>query len=311
MWQTEFWNRSVGEIYRLGPPEPAALPESNATFDPATGRISTPPVGGAAPIRYVVTPSTVQLEGRLLEQAGRLSLYRIDGQVRLTTLLGGVYGDGWMGSFAALTQYARPARPGLASVRVSRAGWGGPSPPGKVTINVGPLTTSGGAPAISRVTATQVVDGAKQSRRGGSCFRRRLSVPSRDHDRTDLLPVRLRISGSARARRPGGRSSSRLRELMAEEQLRRQLDEVHRQMVDRDNAYRFHEDEVRRRDHEIEQLSIQNEQLREELAKLQAWAAELEGSIHEMEATRAWRLAVRLRSLSSFPRRLLGRGARP
>ena len=98
---------------------------------------------------------------------------------------------------------------------------------------------------------------------------------------------------------------------MAEEQLRRQLDEVHRQMVDRDNAYRFHEDEVRRRDHEIEQLSIQNEQLREELAKLQAWAGDLERSIHEMEATRAWRFSVLLRSLSSFPSRLLGRGARP
>jgi hypothetical protein len=150
LWQTEFWNRSVGTIYRLGPPEPAALPSSAATFDAVTGRISED-----RSTRYAVAPSTVQLDGRLLAQAGRLSLYRVDAPMRLASLLGGVYGDGWMGSDAALTHYADPAGPGQLHVRVSREGWGGPSPPGAVTVKVGPIGAVNGAPAIERITATR------------------------------------------------------------------------------------------------------------------------------------------------------------
>jgi hypothetical protein len=151
LWQTEFWNRSVGEIYRLGPPEPTSLPQGTAAFVPTTGRIAAT----ADPARYVVAPSILELDGTRLAQAGSLSLYRVDGPARLKSALGGVYRDGWMGSFAALTHYASPLRPGRLSVRLSRAGWGGPSPPGIVKIRVGPLTTTNGLPGISRVTATR------------------------------------------------------------------------------------------------------------------------------------------------------------
>lgn len=67
-------------------------------------------------------------------------------------------------------------------------------------------------------------------------------------------------------------------------------------MIDRDNAFRFHEEQVRNRD-------LQIEQLREEVVKVQAWALELEHRIKEMEATRAWRFAVWLRSLKNIARR--------
>jgi uncharacterized coiled-coil DUF342 family protein len=82
-----------------------------------------------------------------------------------------------------------------------------------------------------------------------------------------------------------------------EQELRRHLNEAHRQMLERDNAYRFHEEELRHRDHEIEQMRVQLGQLREQLAETQAWAKELETNLQEMQETRAWRLAVRLRSL--------------
>ena len=92
-----------------------------------------------------------------------------------------------------------------------------------------------------------------------------------------------------------------------EAELRRHLDEAHRQLLDRDHAFRFHEREVQTRD-------VQLEQLREEMTRIQAWAGDLEKSvrsleatIREMEATRAWRFAMRLRSLRDAPRRLLGR----
>ena len=166
MWQTEFWNRSVETVYRLGPPEPAPLPESAATFDAVTGRIVPEPGKGSSTIRYVVAPSSVQLVGTRLAQQGRLALYRVQTPMRLATLLGGVYADGWIGADAAFTHYSTPSRSGRLRVRVSRLGWGGPSPPGDVTIRVGPLAAIGGQPAIARVTDSTTF--TIRSRRGRS-----------------------------------------------------------------------------------------------------------------------------------------------
>jgi hypothetical protein len=156
MWQTEFWNRSVGPVYTLGPADPGltALP---ARFNTVTGRIVPQSEAGNAstPFRYVVAPTNVHPAGRLLAQRGRLALYRIDPPIQLATHLWGVQPDSWMGDFAALTHYARPARRGRLEVRVSREFWGGPSPPGRVTIKVGPLVDAGGVPGIGRVTASR------------------------------------------------------------------------------------------------------------------------------------------------------------
>jgi hypothetical protein len=155
MWQTEFWNRSVGTVYALGPPEPATLSESKATFDAATGRIVSGPGGQGPPHGYVVAPTSVRLDGRMLEQQGRLALYRIDPPLRLSSLLGGVHADSWIGSDAALTHYAMPSRAGRVQVRISREGWTGPSPPGHVMVRIGPLVAQNGAPTIGKVTSSR------------------------------------------------------------------------------------------------------------------------------------------------------------
>jgi hypothetical protein len=155
MWQTEFWNRSVATIFRLGPSEPAPLPESAATFDAASGRIVLRPQ--SPKFRYVVAPGNVQLAGELLEQQGRLALYRIEPPMRLASLLGGVYADGWMGSDAALTHYAMPSRSRRLRVRVSRERWTRASPPGQVTIKIGPLVAKNGEPAIGRVSSSTML----------------------------------------------------------------------------------------------------------------------------------------------------------
>jgi chromosome segregation ATPase len=111
---------------------------------------------------------------------------------------------------------------------------------------------------------------------------------------------------------------------MSEADLRRQLNEAHRQLIERDNAYRFWEDELRRRDNELKSRDDQIDGLREEIdgldkqvkelraerAKLlavQDWAWKLERSIREMEATRTWRAALFLRSLKDVARRLVHR----
>ena len=157
MWQTEFWNRSIGPlIYPGGFPDPASLPVRVATFDALTGRITPTEQGDTiAGIRHMVTPATVQPAGELLDQKGQLALYRIDPPMRLASHLGGVSTDRWMGSFAALTHYEAPIRPGRLNVRVSREAWGGESPPGQVAIKVGPLVTSTGSPTVGEPAASR------------------------------------------------------------------------------------------------------------------------------------------------------------
>lgn len=154
LWQTEFWNRSVGTIYNLAYPDPAAQRPNAATFNGVTGRI-TPTSGAPGPTEYVVAPTALRLVGTRLEQQGGLVLYRIRPPMRLATAVGGIYGDSWMGNFAALTHYTTPRRAGRLRVRVSREGWGGQSPPGEVTINVGLLGDLNGTPAISVLTDSE------------------------------------------------------------------------------------------------------------------------------------------------------------
>jgi hypothetical protein len=155
LWQTEFWNRSVETVYRLGPAEPAPVSEGVATHDRLTGRITTEPAPASA-IEYVVAPTSVDLAGALLARTPRLSLYRIEQPMRFATVLEGVYADGWMVNDAAFTQYASSTgRPGRLRVRLSRESWNGPSIPGRVTLRVGSLVSRDGQPAIGTVTSSQ------------------------------------------------------------------------------------------------------------------------------------------------------------
>jgi hypothetical protein len=86
-----------------------------------------------------------------------------------------------------------------------------------------------------------------------------------------------------------------------EQELRRHLDEAHRQLLERDKLYRVHEDELRSRD-------LQIEQLRERLAETQGWAQELEAGMQEVQVTRAWRFAVWFRTVRAGARGLVGPG---
>ena len=68
----------------------------------------------------------------LLAKTPRLALYRVEQPMRVTTLLEGVYADGWMINDAAFTQYVDGRRKaGRLRVRVSRESWHGPSVPGR------------------------------------------------------------------------------------------------------------------------------------------------------------------------------------
>ena len=77
-----------------------------------------------------------------------------------------------------------------------------------------------------------------------------------------------------------------------EAELRRHLAEAHRQLLERDDLYQHHEEVVQR--------------LRAELADVRRWATELERSILEMQETRAWRWAARVRAIKRSALRSIG-----
>lgn len=160
LWQTEFWNRSVGTVVALGPPVRDQLVEEPGSIDPATGRIVAP---GAAGARYAVATSGLALAGTPLASKSLLTLYRVSRPLRIAQAVEGVYGDGWMGNHAVYSVYANG--PKRVRVTLSRQAWGGTDIPGHVTVRVGPSVVSGSAAAIGRVTAQRRLTLHKLERR--------------------------------------------------------------------------------------------------------------------------------------------------
>jgi hypothetical protein len=152
LWQAEFWNTSVDDVYNLGVPQPAGLVEVAATLDPKTGRIQ----GNVAPDAYAVGAERLAAPGSVVARNGSLVLYRLESPARVGRAIEGVYADGWTGAEAAVTQYATPAnRPARLRVRLSRAVWSGPDVPGRVTLRLGRVVVRDGRAAIGDVLETR------------------------------------------------------------------------------------------------------------------------------------------------------------
>jgi hypothetical protein len=151
LWQTEFWNRSVGDIYGLNAADPTSVPVVPTTVD-ARGRIVRTADRGVLTPRYVVAQPGFDIAGEQVLAEGRLILYRVDAPLRLESQLDGVSSDGWSGPSATYTNYS--GRPGVIRVDVGRAGWGGPDVPGEVTIGVERVDSGRRVSTISWVVHT-------------------------------------------------------------------------------------------------------------------------------------------------------------
>ena len=151
LWQAEFWNPSLDDVYNIGIAPPYPLIEVSAPLDRGSGRLQA-----AEPLdRFVVAAARLGIGGVEVARNGQLALYRVDSLPRVRMTIEGLYGDGWTGGRAALTQYVTPGnRPMRLRVKLSRAGWTGQDVPGRVSLRVGPLVIRNGLPAIERVTAT-------------------------------------------------------------------------------------------------------------------------------------------------------------
>jgi hypothetical protein len=151
VWQAEFWNRSLDDVYNVGIAPPFPLIEVSAPLDRSNGLLRA----AVPPDPFVVAEERLGIAGTVVARNGPLALYRINQPARVGMTLEGVYGDGWTGGAAALTQYVTPGnRPVRLRVTLSRSAWTGENVPGQVALRLGPVVTRDGLPMIDRVTAT-------------------------------------------------------------------------------------------------------------------------------------------------------------
>ena len=171
LWQTEFWNRSVADVYGLNAEDPSSVSTVGTTVD-ARGRIVRAADGARLSPRYVVAQPGIDVAGELVGTEGRLALYRASAPLRLETQTDGVFGDGWSGPSATYTNYS--ARSDAVVVEAGRVGWGGPDLPGRVTL------------AVERVDSGRQISTARWIAHSGSKRTFRLKTPA--------APYRVKVS---------------------------------------------------------------------------------------------------------------------
>jgi hypothetical protein len=104
VWETEFWNRSVGPVYDTGEPTPGALPETRLTVDLRTGALRS----GTAAVHaeYGISDTTADLAGTRIGSAGALVLVRLPGELRLKSYVQGLYPfSTWSGRHVTYRRY--------------------------------------------------------------------------------------------------------------------------------------------------------------------------------------------------------------
>lgn len=149
MWQTEFWNRDVKNVYVLAG-EPTLFAKTGIGIDRVTGRIALQE-RKAFPFRYVIAADALHLAGRRLATAPPFVLYRVRPPLELSNGVERLYADGWMGADAAIAQYSGRSR--RIEIRLSRESWAGQDVPGRVAIELGVPAAVAGGVRLGRVLA--------------------------------------------------------------------------------------------------------------------------------------------------------------
>lgn len=101
VWNAEFWNEAVDDVLAVPGPLLPELGALRADIDPASGRLVPPPGGRLPDARLVVAPAPFDLVGTPVTSARSLltgmTLWRLDGPLRLRMSTSGRYADGWTG----------------------------------------------------------------------------------------------------------------------------------------------------------------------------------------------------------------------
>jgi hypothetical protein len=155
LWQTEFWNLSVKDVYPLDADPVSSYSDDELDVNEA-GRLVPKGSGESVDEPYVLTDPNLGIVGEVVARPGPLALVRVRPPLRIASSVDGLYADGWSGPQAGLTQYEPlPGGARRMQVRVSRAGWTGADVPGRVTIAAGPLRQTDGTPTLGEPTATR------------------------------------------------------------------------------------------------------------------------------------------------------------
>jgi hypothetical protein len=105
LWENEFFNRSIRNVYDLGPQSPGDLPETSVRAQP-DGTLAAN--GRAVNVKYVLTDRRSRIAGTVIARDSRIGtvLLATDGTLRLAYDVDGLYpGDVWSGSTLAYTQF--------------------------------------------------------------------------------------------------------------------------------------------------------------------------------------------------------------
>jgi hypothetical protein len=172
IWLTEFWNRSLDQVWSIDGTAPGPGPTLTPDLAETDGRLYPDPK-----LPYAIVDAGIDLVGRLVTTEGRWRVFRIQPPLRLAYSQTGIFSDGWSGcpgqpcpaARSAYSRFATPeGRAGFVVVTVSRAAArGAPIGPGRVVIKVGALVRGRDRqPHLGRVTAERVwriLPGAKRT----------------------------------------------------------------------------------------------------------------------------------------------------
>ena len=117
VWENEFFNRSVGDIYTTGPAVPGGLAQTPVKVDRRTGYLRGPE--GRVRAQYALTDASVEAAGKVVAEDARkrMLLYRVDGLLRQLALIDGLYPeDTWSGKDVTYTRH--DCRGGTLSVEL-------------------------------------------------------------------------------------------------------------------------------------------------------------------------------------------------
>jgi hypothetical protein len=152
--QSEFWNRSVRDVYNFGAPA-YIFPGVDLALDRRTGLLATATGARPQPPFAVIDTTSTSLAGRLIAQNGRLGLFRLDGPLRLATESEGIEADGWTGRDASYSQYWNQRNaPGVMAIELSRTGVPKHVPQTDVRIEIATLGIRGSRSTPVRETET-------------------------------------------------------------------------------------------------------------------------------------------------------------
>jgi len=136
VWLLEFWNRSLERVWSVdgSAPPPTQTPDLSTT----DGSLVPDPE-----VRWVAARAGVEVVGEVVDGPhGGVTLYRLDGPLRLRFSQTGIEPDGWMGERATYSYYAanEGAERGFARVVLSRQGACGETfPTSTAVVQIGPL----------------------------------------------------------------------------------------------------------------------------------------------------------------------------